>query len=585
MLSVLLRVYRQHLYIMPAPLSLSSPRYLIPDWFLECNVKTAADLSATPSQIVFCNCADCKEAKADDDGGETGLADEECLDKEGHDVGKEGVKETSDSWSSLLAREVGPDELHYRTFAWLRDMTAAAFVADRDGKLIRPDSSPVVFRMERDSDGSSTCTYSDYSSTSFMEPVWMGRAVEQVARVLGVSLVALDLEVLEELGAEFYRQDKEVQTRKAQASGDAAISLTSTSGRPKRHAEANQDGGMTNATSVEGSGNKHEDAQQAEVAQEAEDIEDNSGNASLNQQQWEPDVCSLSAFLSHYFGARAERKAPAGSWQRTQLVWTLILDAVRDKLATESTASEILGGIPRPNAVIFHITDYRSVDYIVKRRVLTRFAGMLQQRRKQGDAVVMIVSTDDTTLEPGRRLQRKIGATPASTVIVPWNNPGNLAIREQSYNGAINVRALKHCLRVYCAHLFPTDLLKVTADWACAERGKSIRAFGGTMWTSTDMSQIVTLIMGRAWLKSELRFADIRAVLKRLGFYNPVEPETQDASESGNTPEAATTEKDVSEILKGLDLNSYEQELAQCIVDPGKWVEEVDFALVTPGRE
>lgn len=576
---------------MTAPLSLSDARYLIPNWFLERNVKTAAELSVAPDQIVFCTCGDCKETKADDDGEGTDLADEAYPEKDEavHDVDKESVKELNDSWSSSFVRGLCPDEIKYKTFAELRDITAATFAIDRDGKLLRPEASAVIFRMEKEE-----CDEIGYDcTTSFMEPVWMGRAVERVAKALGVSLVALNLEDLEELGGDFHRQDKEA--RKCKTSGDVAIPLASTSERHEKDAKAKQDGSTTNTTLIEGSENKDQEAG------EAEDVDDNNENTSSTGQQWEPDVCSLSAFLSHFFAARSERNADVESWQRTQLVWTLILDAVKAKLVTENIASEMKSGTFRPKAIIFHITDYPSLDgYRLKRRVLTRFAEMLQQRRKQGDAVAMIVSTDDTSLGPDEKLQSKIGAGRASTIVArDVISDAVLATRKQSYTGIINTRALRRCLREFCAHLFLADLLKVTADWACAERGKSFtsRAFGGKLWTSTEMGYIVTQLLGRAWLKPKLSLADVRAVLNRLGLYNPVEPETQDTparsekaefenngESTTNTPEAATTEEDLSEILRGLDLNSYEQELTQRIVEPGKRVEEVDFALVTPRR-
>lgn len=639
--------------IMTAPLSLSDARYTIPDWFLECNVKTPGDLSAAPDQILFCTCDDCKEAKDDDGVSDENIADVECPDKAGHDAGKDEADEVSGSWSSMLARELCPDEIHYRTFAKLRDMTAAAFVADRDGNLLRPEASAVVLRMEKEE----LSTYTDYDEnydtiertttimTTCMEPVWMGRAVERVAKALGVSLVSLDLEDLEELGCEFHRQDKEAQ--KCKASADGAVPLASALESPEENAENERDGSTENATSTEGRGNKDDETQEAEETrdagdiqesegvQEAEDVEYNNETDSSNQQQWEPDVCSLCAFLDHFFAARAERNAEAESWQRTQLVWSSILGAVRDKLATGTNADEILGGSPRRNAIIFHITDYRDVDFTLKKRVLARFAGMVQQRRKQGEAVVMIVSTKDILLEPGDKLHRKIGATKASTMVgrnAKKMSDTDLAVREKTYNGALNSRALRHCLRECCAPSFPMDLLKVTADWASSERGKSFEAFGGTLWTSEDMGHIVTQIVGRAWLKPELKFTDIRAVLKRLEFCVPIEPEIQGGPESpekaeledkkeesnttgdtsedagcnttpedttdnttpedntddttpgdtnGNGSENTAPEEEDGDVLSGLDLNEFEQELKKSIVDPGEWVEEVDFG---PGR-
>lgn len=545
---------------MTTPPSPSNARYQIPDWFLECNVKTAADLSAAPDQIVLCNCASCKKEIADDYGSDEDSGDEECPDKaerdveeDGHDAKEEGhdakedehdvkqdeVKESDDSCGSSLGREPCTDKIKYSTFAELRDMTAAALVTDRGGRLLRPEASAVVFCMEReDTDTYSVYDYDDddeynrmvrtrITSESCMEPVWMGRTIERVAKALGVSLVALDFEDLEELGGEFYRQDKEAQ--RCNTAGDAAIPSALTSERREGDAEDKQDGSTTNATSMEEGGNKHEEPPEAADVESCGGVEANNEEASINQRQWEPDVISLSVFLDHFFAARAKRNATAESWERTQVVWSLIIDAVRNRLVTEIPSSDTFSGVSRPKAVIFHIIDYRSRDDNVKRRVLARFAGMVKQRRKQGDAVVMVVSTQDSDLSPGRRWQRKIGATKDSTTVASYVkiDDADLTIRQQTYNGAMNARALRHCLRVYCGPIFPADLLKATADWACAERDKSLRGFGRTTWTSEDMSHIVIKIMGRAWAKPEMKFSDIRAVLKRLGLYNPVEPETK----------------------------------------------------------
>lgn len=584
-LSVPLYIYGQHFGIMTELLSPSNSRYLIPHWFLERNVKTAAELAAAPDQIVFCTCGDCKEAKADDDGGGgADLTDEEKHDKSGPEVGNYVVKEINDSCSSSLARGLRPDEMHYKTFAELRDITAAAFVTGRDGRLSFPEASAVVLRMEMEE-------ISDYYHTtiSFMEPVWMGRAVEQVAKALGVSLVVLNLDELEELGSDFHGQDKEAQ--KCKTSGDVDLTLASTSERHDKDAKAKEDGSTADDISIEENGNKDQEAE------EAKEVDDNNESASLHEQQLDPDMCSLSAFLGHFFAARAKRNGAAESWQRTQLVWTSILEAVRGKLATESTASEMTGGIFRQSAVIFHITDYVTYPNFdgrrLKERVLTRFAEMVHERRKQGDAVVIIVSTQDDSLEPDQRLQGKIGARPASTVVARdvKLSDADSALRKQSYRGIINARALRRCLRHCCAHLLPADVLEVTADWACTERDKSFRSFGGTMWTSTEMGRIVAQIMGRAWLKPKLTFTDVLVILKRLGLYQPVETETRgtparsEKAEFEHNDESTTTntfDEDVKKVLRGLNLNSHEEALTECIVEPGKSVKEVAFSLVTP---
>lgn len=163
-----------------APTTGSSEKaYALPSWFLEHNVKTSWDLATIPDQMVFCKCKDCEEAKLADNAFES-------VKQSG---GKpDGVSETNEPAQA-------PDEVQYKTFSELRDVTCASFMHLQNGSL--DQNSTIVFRMQE-------------KDASLLEPAWMSRVVVQAAKASkGISMISFDLETLEELGSEFHQQDKE----------------------------------------------------------------------------------------------------------------------------------------------------------------------------------------------------------------------------------------------------------------------------------------------------------------------------------------------------------------------------------------
>lgn len=206
--------------------------YTLPNWFLERNVHTSRDLAAIPDQMVFCNCADCEEARASD-----------------HAI--EGTEHPFDK-PDVVQEKQAPDEMHYRIFAELRDVICASFMPFRNGQ---PRQDPtIVFRMQE-------------NYNSFMEPLWMARVVEQVAKASkGMSVISFDLETLEELGCEFHQQDKE-----------------------------------------------------------------RAGSGNPTRESWQPNMKSFTTFLEHFFAIRSKDDAGRKAWIRNQQVLSTVLDAVKVK--------------------------------------------------------------------------------------------------------------------------------------------------------------------------------------------------------------------------------------------------------------
>lgn len=161
-------------------ISSSDKAYVLPSWFLEHNVKTAQDLATIPDQVVFCKCDACMKIKLDDEAFQDG---EQADDK------SDELQEKDDSRRA-------PDDICYKLFSELRNVTCASFMPSRNGKL-RQDST-VILRVEGD------------SGVSRLEPTYMSQIVTQVAKVSKtISVITFDLEALEELGCEFHQQDSE----------------------------------------------------------------------------------------------------------------------------------------------------------------------------------------------------------------------------------------------------------------------------------------------------------------------------------------------------------------------------------------
>lgn len=162
--------------------TISSPdkAYVLPSWFLEHNVKTAQDLATIPDQMVLCKCDACMKIK---------LEDEAFQDGEQPDDKPDGLQEKDDSRRA-------PDDICYKLFAELRNVTCASFVPSRYGNLRK--NSTVILRVEGN------------NGVSRLEPTHMSQIVTQVAKVSkNISVITFDLEALEELGCEFHQQDSE----------------------------------------------------------------------------------------------------------------------------------------------------------------------------------------------------------------------------------------------------------------------------------------------------------------------------------------------------------------------------------------
>lgn len=483
--------------------SSSDSAYVLPEWFMERNVKTALELARVPDQMVFCDeCGrpECKAARADDD---------------------DDVREEAEQPGEKPAVVKGEDEpgqrpevIHYDTFAKLRDLTCTTFMYGDGEELVLPADSAVVFRLEGSGGG------------DIIEPAWMSRCVVQLAKESAfVSLISFNFEDLEELGWDFHRQDKEeAKTRNAQDDVEVSPSV---------------------------------------------------------DENWQPDFGQHNTFLKQFFAARSERKAEAGSWQRGQRAVSAVLDAIRNKTATGSDTIKLgatCGHEKHPGAILVHIMDCNIAGETLRdrerRRVLTRFAEMVQARRKEGQAVTILLSTQDSSYVTGQKVVLKLGGPLAPIVTASSDKIEDIRSRGVRYEGMINTQRMRRLLRWEIPHIFPADLLQYSSDWASADRGAAYEAFGSGLWSPEMMLSAVALLKTRVWRSGKPRhrlvFADIRAALTRLCLFRPVRVETEAESQAGKEEHASAQPTNSEDEDKPLDLNGPEQELMGCVVNRGQ---------------
>lgn len=315
----------------------------------------------------------------------------------------------------------------------------------------------------------------------------MSRVVVQVAKASKVvSMISFDLETLEELGCEFHQQDKE------------------------RTGEGN-----------------------SKIA------------------DWEPDMRSFTTFLEHFFTVSSNTRDNQGAWQPNRQVLSTILDAVEVK---QTARCPNLGERDEAGALLIHIMDCGLVNQALapgmKHTVLTRIAELVRERREQGEAVAILLSTKSHWYQPGKADFIEIGATSGSTVTASRDKILDWDQRTKMRRGIVNTQRLRRLMRRHLpSNLVCSELLKFYSDWTSANRAQTYRSFGKELWSSGDVEKAITVLMGRGWriskARSQMSFADIRDVLQCLSLFDHVESDckSQATEEMEQTEETEETEE------------------------------------------
>lgn len=256
---------------------------------------------------------------------------------------------------------------------------------------------------------------------------------------------------------------------------------------------------------------------------------------------WEPDMNSFTTFLEHFFAVPPKANADQKSWERRHRSLSAVLDAPGAASGARFPEGD------SNDAVLVHIMmDCTLANEVLERRVLERFAEVVLGRREAGQPVAILLSTKCPTYSPGRDNFRRIGGTEDLTVTAVNDKPHDSDRRKKLRTGIINTQRMRRFIRLrLLSNLFSTDLLTFSSDWASADRGRTYESFGKELWSESNMTKAITLLMGRSWRLgksgSQITFTDIQVVLECMDLFCQVESEAQDqisqqASGAGEFP-------------------------------------------------
>lgn len=536
----------------------SPSRYHLPAWFLERNVQTCSDFDGSVS---ICQCKVCEsykklyedeEAEDQSPGGES-IADDPKPEEESHTSSEKHDYDCEDAIS-------------YAKFSELRDTVATNMV----WRHMRPGDSSVLFRRCAAS-GCSTCT---------MEPVHMSDIVGQVATSLGMGLISLSFEDLEELGSDFHAQDKgftgsrgEKKTAEEESTETKkeTPSTTETSAGQDTTAEASSDKGVENNTK----------GTSDEATQPKEPIKD----------EWKADWSDGATFTDHFFAAKSkkwkdEANLSYSAWRdRAKESYAAILDGASVKMGQQSKPKDepqaANAVVSNSRGLLVHFVDCdhsgSGLQQRQKRRVLVRLGELVQERREKGQDVVLVISS--RTLEPTEKLCQKAGVSTLSEVTLSIVNHSqqNSEKRDLRRKGAINTRRLRWILETMAK---PASA-RLEVDWLQSATGDDLARYGQEVWSINDIHRAAGQILARTWIKPNpvITSKHVDSVLTRLGLLKiPKAAEKTEAKEakeaSGDTEtkgdEVPVSEEAEKDPLDGIKLDEHEKRFRDCVIKPSR---------------
>ena len=227
--------------------------------------------------------------------------------------------------------------------------------------------------------------------------------------------------------------------------------------------------------------------------------------------------------------------------------------------------------------LLVNVSNYNTIAAVYNgQRILKRLWNSVQDRRKSGRRVVLLISVFTCYKEvgtcgcrsnyshdtyPGQKHLRKI-----SSDIVPAINitPSNLAELEGSngnkLTGETNIRRLKRFLRYRIPHLLSPELARATevgqpfSSWTAQGFKGKYESIVASEWVTENLGRAFRRIAGRAFGNSELGFSDVYDVLGQMGLCEPF----YGASESEGNAEEPGQEADVVEIASDIKTSTEE---------------------------
>lgn len=530
----------------------SPSRYHLPAWFLERNVKTSSDIEGSVS---ICQCKGCEDYKKLYEGEET----EDQSESTAEDPEPEEESHTSSEKHDYDCE----DAISYDKFSELRDMVATNML----WRHMRPQDSSVLLRR---------CAVSGCSTCS-MEPVHMNDIVGQVVKSLGMGLVTLSFEDLEELGSDFHAQDRGFAARRGEKK-TAREESSEAKKEPPSKTETSAGEDATEASSDKGAKNDTEDTSSDEATTPKEPIRDD----------WKANWSDGATFTDHFFAAKSkkwqdEANFSYSAWRdRAKESYAAILDGAlgevgqKSKPRDECQSEGPMASSSRSLVVHFVDCDHSGskLEYRQKRRVLVRLGELVQERREKGQDVVLVISS--RTLEPGEKLCQKAGVSTLSGVTLSIVNPSqqNSEKRDLRRKGAINTRRLRWILESGMTQPAST---RPEIDWLKSATGDDLERYGQEMWSINDIHRAAGQILARTWMKPQpvITAKQVDSVLRRLGMLtSPKAAENTEAKEESGEPETKgdeVVEEAEKDPLDGITLDDHEERFRDCAIKPSKF--------------
>jgi hypothetical protein len=512
--------------------------YVLPDWFLSRNVKGKAELDILQHVCRIAICGD-EETMQEKDINNTDRKPapgaENSKYRESTSPTESLSSDMAEDATKLDERNVIADfQISFNAFAELRDVTAAALVRNQLGKL--PVSNPSILLR-----------WSKTDETQYVESV-----LAHLAKDLQATLIAVDLEDLEDLGWEFDHQER----------------------------------GWT-----------------------VNEIRDDPNNQTKLREEEEPDRNLAMGMTLHYLSARSKPHASEETWKRTMKAIGAILNAQSAKPqeqqsnSPETPVTNSGGSVDNDQPpLLLHVRDFSDMMRMSRgHRFLARLRDAVQEQRMFGRSVVLLVSLfRSSTCNKGgcqcnscrkddyrdqTRISKKISAGWASTVTITINSLSDKAEKIENERSdkrdnkkdntnevaQINIKRLKRFLRWRIPHLFLPEVLEALqphqpfSSWQKHGFDAEYESMGVSQWSEEDLQRSVIQITGRAFGKSHLNLSDVRAVLSRLGLCEGFNKKPK--GEKGEEKEGTRKEK-LDKIRS--DANEFETKLLSCIINPGK---------------
>lgn len=527
----------------------SSSRYRLPSWFLERNIKDPSRLEGCVPIFPICQCEYCERCKKLYENEE-----------------KEWQAPGSESTADLSREKFNPqspahddcdyeDAITYRRFSELRNLVTTSMV----WRHMRPEESSVLFRR---------CSTSDCQNC-IMEAVRMDDIVTQVAKSLGMGMVSLSYEDLEELGSEFHFQDKGYGV----SSSDEKTAEGNRTEKPS-----------TTETSAEGTTKPDASSDKGAENQAERTINDVTKSKELIKDEWKPDWSDATTFANHFFAAKSkkwedEANFSYSAWRdRTKQSYAAILDGAATKSCHESKPQEGRkadnGEISKLGGLLVHFIDCEhsgaGMEYRRKRRILVRLGELVQERRKNGQAVVLVISS--MTLKVVDKLCRKAGVSTLSGLPMVTLNYSrkNAETRDLQRKGTVNTRRLRWMLEIGMSQLVCSrpELKWLPSD----DEGDDLALYGQDRWSLRDIHLAAGQILARVSIKPQpvVTSKHVDPVLRRLHMLKSPEPaETTDPEEKSAEPETKVdevVEEAPQDPLEGITLDDHEERFRDCVI-------------------